>query len=127
MQDTCKQEIDIEKWKWISEEVYQAHLRLHTCDLTYSLAQRPTRQFNMYDCGPFICADIVSLVETGKPSSLAQKDMVLRRTAQASKASAARGQRQEIDHYVRQQYQGHRNRLIARYTILYFVSLPDLL
>ena len=33
------------------------------------------RQSNWYDCGPFIVADLVSLLTSGKPSALEQKDM----------------------------------------------------
>ncbi|KDQ11850.1 hypothetical protein BOTBODRAFT_431098 [Botryobasidium botryosum FD-172 SS1] len=56
MHECFKQEIEFDKWEWVDE-------------------QRPTRQSNTYDCGPFTCADIVSLAETGSPSTMTQDDM----------------------------------------------------
>ncbi|KZV96305.1 hypothetical protein EXIGLDRAFT_765408 [Exidia glandulosa HHB12029] len=45
-----------EEWQWIGEE-------------------RPMRQTNGYDCGPFISADFVSLLRSGEPSAKRQRDM----------------------------------------------------
>lgn len=39
------------------------------------LEQREKRQTNTFDCGAFVCADIVALVESGVPSLRTQDDM----------------------------------------------------
>lgn len=50
--------------------------------------QRPPRQRNGYDCGPFAAADLVSLLESDKPSALQQGDM---RAWRQKMANAVRG------------------------------------
>ncbi|KDQ08429.1 hypothetical protein BOTBODRAFT_179918 [Botryobasidium botryosum FD-172 SS1] len=62
VRDCLDQDLKIEKWTWVDEK-------------------RPTRQTNTYDCGPFACADMVSLAATGLPSTMTQGDMADWRTS----------------------------------------------
>ncbi|KDQ13387.1 hypothetical protein BOTBODRAFT_33700 [Botryobasidium botryosum FD-172 SS1] len=48
--------IKLEEWTWIGEK-------------------RSQRQANTFDCGAFVCADIIALAESGAPSQLTQDDM----------------------------------------------------
>lgn len=40
-----------------------------------TFGQRAARQTNWYDCGPFVAADFVSLLQSDVPSTRSQRDM----------------------------------------------------
>lgn len=67
-------ELHIDTLEWVPEMV--SHLLSSVYALRKSLPlQRPARQTNSWDCGPFVAADACSLLDSDCPSTKTQKDM----------------------------------------------------
>lgn len=57
---------------------------VHCVQYTHVSLQREARQENGWDCGPFVAADLVSLLSSDLPSTKTQEDMAEWRSEMAA-------------------------------------------